>query len=208
VGRLALDPHELREALTKPASPSPPPSSPRFSTRARFNQGYVTTEYLAAALLDLTWHGLKPADVPAADGVLAFEAAALKKSASTSPPSRRATAPPISPTCSPAATRPATTPTSGPRSSTPPPSSGSRKTAASPAPTATASAKSSCRAAAQRRHRPLPRLHRRRARHRPAPRPPSASTPGRKMSPAQFGVFSQQRSWKNCAGGFYNPSSR
>ena len=45
----------------------------------KFNQGYVTTEYLAAALLDLTWHGLKPAEVPAADGVLAFEAAALKK---------------------------------------------------------------------------------------------------------------------------------
>ena len=45
----------------------------------KFNQGYVTTEYLAAALLDLTWHGVKPADVPAADGVLAFEAAALKK---------------------------------------------------------------------------------------------------------------------------------
>jgi peptidyl-dipeptidase Dcp len=45
----------------------------------KFNQGYVTTEYLAAALLDLTWHGLKPAGVPGADGVLAFEAAALKK---------------------------------------------------------------------------------------------------------------------------------
>jgi len=45
----------------------------------KFNQGYVTTEYLAAALLDLTWHGLKPAEVPPAEGVLAFEAAALKK---------------------------------------------------------------------------------------------------------------------------------
>ncbi|MEI6052748.1 MAG: M3 family metallopeptidase, partial [Opitutaceae bacterium] len=45
----------------------------------KFNQGYVTTEYLAAALLDLTWHGLKAAEVPAADGVLNFEAAALKK---------------------------------------------------------------------------------------------------------------------------------
>ncbi|MSU49342.1 MAG: M3 family peptidase [Opitutus sp.] len=45
----------------------------------KFNQGFKTTEYLAAALLDLTWHGLKPAEVPTADGVLAFEAAALKK---------------------------------------------------------------------------------------------------------------------------------
>ena len=45
----------------------------------KFNQGFKTTEYLAAALLDLTWHGLKPAEVPEAGGVLAFEAAALKK---------------------------------------------------------------------------------------------------------------------------------
>lgn len=45
----------------------------------KFNQGFKTTEYLAAALLDLTWHGLKPAEVPAAAGVPTFEAAALKK---------------------------------------------------------------------------------------------------------------------------------
>ena len=42
-----------------------------------FNQGYATTEYLSAALLDLAWHTQK-ADAPLQD-VGAFEASALKK---------------------------------------------------------------------------------------------------------------------------------
>ena len=42
-----------------------------------FNQGYATTEYLSAALLDLAWHTL-PADAPLQD-VDQFETAALKK---------------------------------------------------------------------------------------------------------------------------------
>jgi len=42
-----------------------------------FNQGYATTEYLAAALLDLGWHTL-PADAPLQD-VGKFEADTLKK---------------------------------------------------------------------------------------------------------------------------------
>ncbi len=45
----------------------------------KFNQGFATTEVLAAMLLDQAWHQLKPNEVPGADGVLAFEAAALKK---------------------------------------------------------------------------------------------------------------------------------
>ncbi|MBL9137025.1 MAG: M3 family metallopeptidase [Verrucomicrobiales bacterium] len=45
----------------------------------RFNQGFKTTEYLAAALLDMAWHQLGPDDVPSVDGVLAFEAAALAR---------------------------------------------------------------------------------------------------------------------------------
>ncbi len=45
----------------------------------RFNQGFITTEYLASTLLDQAWHQLKPDEVPGADGVLAFEAAALKR---------------------------------------------------------------------------------------------------------------------------------
>ena len=61
--------------------------------RARtFNQGYMLTEYLAAALLDLEWHAL-PADAPLQTPD-AFEAAALKKHAidlDTVPPRYRTT---------------------------------------------------------------------------------------------------------------------
>jgi peptidyl-dipeptidase Dcp len=43
----------------------------------KFNQGYKTTEYLAAALLDMAWHAL-PADAPPQDAN-AFETSALKR---------------------------------------------------------------------------------------------------------------------------------
>jgi len=47
---------------------------------SQFNQGFATTEYLGAAMLDQNWHQIKELDqVPAADGVMAFEAAALEK---------------------------------------------------------------------------------------------------------------------------------
>ena len=45
----------------------------------QFNEGYATTEAVAAALLDLAWHELHAAQVPAPDGVPAFETAALKQ---------------------------------------------------------------------------------------------------------------------------------
>jgi len=44
----------------------------------KFNQGYATTEYLAASILDQAWHQLTPEQVPSADNLLAFEAKALK----------------------------------------------------------------------------------------------------------------------------------
>ena len=43
----------------------------------KFNQGFKTTEYLAASLLDQAWHQLSPDQVPT--DVLAFEKEALKK---------------------------------------------------------------------------------------------------------------------------------
>ncbi|MBX9403597.1 M3 family metallopeptidase [Lysobacter sp. BMK333-48F3] len=47
---------------------------------SKFNQGFTTTEYLGAAMLDQNWHQLSDASqVPAAKDVMAFEAAALKK---------------------------------------------------------------------------------------------------------------------------------
>ncbi|MEO7064616.1 MAG: M3 family metallopeptidase [Dokdonella sp.] len=47
---------------------------------AKFNQGFKTTEYLGAAMLDQNWHQIDSVDaVPAASGVIAFEAAALNQ---------------------------------------------------------------------------------------------------------------------------------
>jgi peptidyl-dipeptidase Dcp len=43
----------------------------------KFNQGFKTTEYLSATLLDQAWHQLNPADVP--KDAIAFEAEALHK---------------------------------------------------------------------------------------------------------------------------------
>jgi len=60
----------------------------------KFNQGYATTEYLAASLLDQAWHQLKPEEVPTADGLLDFEAKALQDAGvalDTVPPRYRST---------------------------------------------------------------------------------------------------------------------
>jgi peptidyl-dipeptidase Dcp len=45
----------------------------------KFNQGFATTEYLAAAIVDQAWHQLPAGATPTANEVKAFEAAALKK---------------------------------------------------------------------------------------------------------------------------------
>jgi len=63
--------HETRE-------PIPAEVIERIEASATFNEGFKTSEYLAAALLDLAWHELGPDDVPTSpDEVLRFEARAL-----------------------------------------------------------------------------------------------------------------------------------
>ena len=60
----------------------------------QFNQGFATTEYLAASLLDQAWHQLAADEVPDAGGVEAFEAAALEAAGvalATVPPRYRST---------------------------------------------------------------------------------------------------------------------
>jgi peptidyl-dipeptidase Dcp len=47
----------------------------------KFDQGYATTEYLAAALLDQSWHRITAAQAPTAAAVPEFEAAALRDNA-------------------------------------------------------------------------------------------------------------------------------
>ena len=45
---------------------------------SKFNQGFATTEYLEAAMLDQRWHQLPLENIPEASGVIAFEAQALE----------------------------------------------------------------------------------------------------------------------------------
>jgi peptidyl-dipeptidase Dcp len=45
----------------------------------KFGQGYGTTEYLGAALLDQAWHQVPSAEIPSSDKVAEFQTAALKK---------------------------------------------------------------------------------------------------------------------------------
>jgi peptidyl-dipeptidase Dcp len=69
----------------------------RLQAAAQFNEGFATTEYLAASLLDLAWHTLTVEDLAAPgllDDVQAFEADALAKAGvavATVPPRYRTT---------------------------------------------------------------------------------------------------------------------
>ena len=60
-------------------APLPKELLAKVEAAKKFNQGFKTTEYLAATLLDQAWHQISAAEVPEPEGVLAFEAAALKK---------------------------------------------------------------------------------------------------------------------------------
>lgn len=51
----------------------------KIQASTKFNQGFATTEYLAASLLDQAWHQLTAAEVPDGDAVMEFERMALKK---------------------------------------------------------------------------------------------------------------------------------
>ncbi|WEF32168.1 M3 family metallopeptidase [Pseudoduganella chitinolytica] len=57
-------------------APMPRELLDKVAASRKFNMGYMTTEYLAASLLDQKWHQLTAAQVPA--DVLKFEADALK----------------------------------------------------------------------------------------------------------------------------------
>jgi peptidyl-dipeptidase Dcp len=68
----------------KTGAPMPQELLDKVLAAERFNQGFKTTEYLAASLLDQTWHQLSPDQVPT--DTLAFEADALKKAGVDYPP--------------------------------------------------------------------------------------------------------------------------
>jgi peptidyl-dipeptidase Dcp len=58
-------------------APMPKELLDKVQASQQFNEGFRTTEYLAASLLDQAWHQLSPGQIPT--DVLAFEADALKK---------------------------------------------------------------------------------------------------------------------------------
>jgi peptidyl-dipeptidase Dcp len=61
-------------------APMPPALLARVIAAQKFDAGYATTEYLAAALLDQAWYQITPAQAPQAADVPPFEVAALKAS--------------------------------------------------------------------------------------------------------------------------------
>ncbi len=63
----------------KTGEPIPQALVDKVQAAARFDQGFTTTEYLAATLLDQAWHQLGADQVPAAADVTSFEAVALHR---------------------------------------------------------------------------------------------------------------------------------
>jgi peptidyl-dipeptidase Dcp len=68
----------------KTGAPMPQELLDKVLAAEQFNQGFKTTEYLAASLLDQAWHQLAPDQVPT--DTLAFEADTLKKAGVDYPP--------------------------------------------------------------------------------------------------------------------------
>lgn len=60
-------------------APMPKELLDKVIAASKFNQGFATTEYLGAAMLDQNWHQATEGQLPQASGVMAFEGAALKK---------------------------------------------------------------------------------------------------------------------------------
>jgi peptidyl-dipeptidase Dcp len=61
----------------KTGAPMPKEMLDKVLAAKKFNQGFITTEYLAASLIDQRWHQLAPNQVPT--DMLAFESIALKE---------------------------------------------------------------------------------------------------------------------------------
>ena len=67
-------------------APIPQELLDKVQSAAKFNQGYATTELVAANVIDQAWHQRQPGEVPGADAVVAFEARALETSGVNFPP--------------------------------------------------------------------------------------------------------------------------
>lgn len=67
-------------------APIPAELLAKVEATEKFNQGHDTTELVAANVIDQAWHQLRADQVPDADGVIAFETAALDKAGLNFPP--------------------------------------------------------------------------------------------------------------------------
>ncbi|MFT7775085.1 M3 family metallopeptidase [Roseateles sp.] len=63
----------------KTGAPMPRELLDKVSRAKRFNQGYTTVSYLSAAIVDQRLHQLKAGEIPAAEGIVDFEAKVLKE---------------------------------------------------------------------------------------------------------------------------------
>jgi len=68
----------------KTGEPIPQALLDKVEAAEKFNQGYKTTEYLAASLLDQAWHQIDPSQIPT--DAIAFEKQALQKAGVDYPP--------------------------------------------------------------------------------------------------------------------------
>ena len=69
----AASPEVMREFFThyETGETIPDELMDRLQAASTFNQGFATTEYMAASLLDLAWHSLSPDEIP--EDAMAFE---------------------------------------------------------------------------------------------------------------------------------------
>jgi len=68
----------------KTGEPIPQALLDKVMAAQKFNQGYLTTEYLAASLLDQAWHQIDPSQIPT--NAIEFEKQALQKAGVDYPP--------------------------------------------------------------------------------------------------------------------------
>ncbi len=69
--------HFAKHYLT--GEPMPPALLKMILSAQTYGAGFGTSEYVAAAMVDQSWHQITAAEAPKASGVMAFEEAALKK---------------------------------------------------------------------------------------------------------------------------------
>jgi peptidyl-dipeptidase Dcp len=67
-------------------APIPQALLDKIAAAEKFNQGYKTTELVAADIIDQAWHQLKPEEVPVTEEVAEFEAKALRNAGLDFPP--------------------------------------------------------------------------------------------------------------------------